>query len=132
NMELSDYIEASIYSVLKGLHNADKRLQDEQIGHIWKGDFNTISTDLVGLKIAKGQKEGEQGSTPVLVFDFDINVMVNDSSAESSSTDISASAKLLNVISFKGGVEAGSESSSSKMANQNLKFSVPVSFQDKA
>ncbi|ARN66115.1 hypothetical protein JKP28_21230 [Vibrio vulnificus] len=127
-MELSEYVETSIYSVLKGLRQADRRIFAEGMGKIWKSDFNTISTDLVGLKIAKGQGEEGEPSIPVLVFDFDINVTVSESQGNHSSVAASAGAKVLNVITFKGGVDAGSNKTSNQLATQNLKFSVPVHF----
>jgi len=132
NMELSDYIETSIYSVLKGLRKVDDRLMREKgMGHIWKGDFDTISTDLVGLKIAKGQGDVNDPSVPpvpVLVFDFDVNVTVSEDQAQTSAVGLSAGTKILNVISAKGKIDAGSNSSNSTLASQNLKFSVPVHF----
>lgn len=131
-MELSDYIETSIYSVLKGLRKVDERLMTEQgMGYIWKGDFETISTDLVGLKIAKGQGDVNDPSVPpvpILIFDFDVNVTVSDNQVKSSEAELSAGTKILNVISAQAKVNAGSNSSNNTLASQNLKFSVPVHF----
>ncbi|MDD9175498.1 hypothetical protein ERW49_08410 [Aliivibrio finisterrensis] len=130
-MELSEYIEISIYSVLKGLKNADDKLSKDKLGSVWTDDFNTISSDLVNLKLAKGQKDNSDKSVPVLVFDFDINVEVGSEKNKDSSSNLSTNAKILNVISFGGGINAGSSSKKNQVSTQNLKFSVPVSFEIK-
>ena len=131
-MELSEYIEATIYSVMKGIKNSDKRLQVEGIGEIWKEDFNTASSDLVNLKMGKGQKDGDPNeSIPILVFEYNVNLVVTQAEKTESSSEISASAKLLNVITFNGSTKAGSGTDNSKATTQNLKFSIPVSYNEK-
>lgn len=131
-MDLSEFIEASIFSVIKGVKSADETLQKNEVGEIWKEDFNTISSDLVNLRMAKGQKNNNpKESLPVLIFEYDVNIAVNNIEKSNSSSEISAKAKFLEVVGFSGATKGGSESEEHNGTIQNLKFSIPVHFKGK-
>lgn len=126
-MELKEYIAETLYSVMQGLEEADVKLKAGNLGKIWREDFNTVSTSLINVGIAKVADPSNEGaSLPVLIFQFDTNVVVEDKKESSDSAEVGAEAKVLHIFSVTGKVNGGSGESLMEKSIQNLKFSVPV------
>lgn len=128
-MELEAYVTETLYHVLRGISKADQRLLSENLGRVWRDDFSTHSSSLISLRIAKGQTlvDGERRSQPVLIFDFDVNVSVEESHEVADSAEVSARAGFLKVVSMTGKVSGTSGAGSAEKSVQNIKFCVPVS-----
>ena len=126
-MELQEYITESLCSVMKGVEEADKKLREGELGKIWRGNFSTLGANLINVGIAKVEDPNNKGaSLPVLVFQFDVNVIVEDKKKAGSSAEIGVGAKVLSIFSFTGKVKGESEKALLEKSAQNLKFSVPV------
>lgn len=127
-MELQEYITETVVSVLKGISAADEKLKSQHLGEIWKHDFATLGSDLVGVRILKGKNpdDARLPSPPILVLDYDVNVIVEDRKKSGDSADLGVGGKVLSVFQFSGKVKGESEKELTERSIQKLKFSVPV------
>jgi len=126
-MQLDTFIKQSIYSVMSGLQQVDGIMQSKGIGCVWTADLNTAAKDLVNVRLVKApDPENEKKSRPVILFDFDVNVAVEDEKGESDKAEISVGGKFLKVFNISGAIGGASNKKHGEKTVHNLKFTVPV------
>ena len=127
-MQLDKYISQTIYSVMKALKDVDTRLQRDALGCVWTADFKTLAHDLVAVRLAKGEDPANPSkSVPVVLFDYDVNLAVDDEKGAADQAELGVGGMFLQVINFSGKVGGSSSKKHSEKEVQNLKFTVPVS-----
>jgi hypothetical protein len=130
-MQLDTYIKQTVFSVLSGLKAADEILESRNLGSIWKGDFTTLAKDLVSVRLVKANdpkaQPGEKKSIPIMLFDYEIAVEVEDEKGEADKAEVGVAAKFLKVFSMSGKVEGSSEKKHGEKQGHTLRFTVPVS-----
>ena len=136
-MDLSKFVSSSIVSIVQAISDADKTLQEQQLGKIWKEDLQTHAKELVNVRIVKGKTSVDGVSIPVMLVDFDVNVTVGYSGETMAKAavegNIGAASSLLQIVGVSGGAKGSGEAtlSGSRSDVQNLKFTVPVLFHKK-
>lgn len=126
-MQLDEFVASTIYSVMKALKEVDDTLQNEKLGSVWTGDIKTHGGDLVHVRLVKAEDPNHTGkSIPTILFDYEVNVIVDETKRTNTSREISAKAKLLQVFSFTA--EATGETGNEQRAGSvhKLSFTVPV------
>jgi len=127
-MQLDTYIKQTIFSVLSGLKGADDIITNKGLGSVWAGDFTTLAKDLVNVRLVKAKNPKDpKKSIPVMLFDYEIALEVEDKAGSSDSADIGISAKFLKVFSMSGKVTGESNQQNTNKQGHTLKFTVPVS-----
>ncbi len=132
-MKLNEFIAETIYEIVKGMDDVDKKLQENKIGKVWKKDFDTLGQHLVIQGIVKGRPEPQKDSDgnklpcpPVMLINFDVGLEVKEEKEKGSKAEINVGGKALNIIKVEGDVEGHSHKGESEKSAHNVKFTVPI------
>jgi hypothetical protein len=130
-MKLNEFITETIFEIVKGIDDVDKKLQESKIGKVWKKDFDTLGQHLVIQGIVKGSAEvnsegKKQPCPPVMLINFDVGLEVKEEKEKGSKAEISVGGKVLNIIKTEGDVEGHSRKGESEKSAHNVKFTVPI------
>ena len=130
-MKLNEFITETIFEIVKGIDDVDKKLQENKIGKVWKKDFDTLGQHLVIQGIVKGRAEvnskGEkQPCPPVMLINFDVGLEVKEEKEKGSKAEINVGGKALSIIKVEGDVEGHSHKGESEKSAHNVKFTVPI------
>lgn len=132
-MKLNEFINQTIYEIVKGMDDVDKKLQTEKIGKVWKNDFDTLGQHLVTQLIVKGKPEPQKDSKgdkrpcpPVMLINFDVGLEVKEEKGQGSKAKLDVGAKVFTVVKVSGDVEGHSHKQKSEKSAHNVKFTVPI------
>jgi hypothetical protein len=130
-MKLNEFINETIFEIMKGIDDADKKLKDKNIGKVWKDDFDTMGQHLVGQGIVKGRAEMDENGVkqpcpPVMLINFDVGLEVKEETEKGSKAEIGVAAKVINIIKLKAEAKEHSQKGESEKSAHNVKFTVPI------
>jgi hypothetical protein len=132
-MKLNEFITQTIYEIVKGMDDVDKKLREEKIGKVWKNDFDTLGQHLVIQGIVKGKPEPQKDAKgdkrpcpPVMLINFDVGLEVKEEKEQGSKAELDVGAKVLSVLKVSGDVEGHSHKGESEKSAHNIKFTVPI------
>jgi hypothetical protein len=129
-MKLNEFITETIFEIVKGIDDVDKKLQDSKIGKVWKKDFDTKGQHLVIQGIVKGVAEVLEGKKqqcpPVMLINFDVGLEVIEEKEKGSKAVINVGGKVLSIIKVEGDVEGHSRKGESEKSAHTVKFTVPI------
>lgn len=131
-MKLNEFITEQIYEIMKGIGNADEKLKSDEIGKIWKEDFDTLGQHLVSRGIVKGKKKNKDADAPpIMLVDFDVNLAIEEERGKGGKAAVSVGATVVSIFKAKGEVEGHSQKTTSEKSVHNVKFTIPISINPK-
>lgn len=126
-MQLDEFVASTIYSVMKALKETDASLQKDGLGSICSGNIITLGEDLVNVRLIKiNDPDNDKKSIPAILFDYEVNILVDETKRKKASGELSASAKFLRVFSATAKTAGETEKECEKAEVQKLRFTVPV------
>ena len=125
-MQLDEFVASTIYSVMKALKETDVNLIKDELGSICSGNITTLGKDLVNVRLIKVDDPTSTKSVPAILFDYEVNIIVDETKRKKVSGEISASAKLLHVFSATATMTEDNRKEYEKAEVQKLRFTVPV------
>ena len=95
-MQLDEFVASTIYSVMKALKESDDSLKKDGLGSICSGNITTLGKDLVNVRLIKiDDPEEPNKSVPAILFDYEVNILVDEREGKKASGELSASVKLV-------------------------------------